>query len=115
MPSTYYYTAVHCYGTVRFQSEGELEHWLGVLVHRMESEYPDGWRMNDIPRSGIVRRLPHILGFEIPIQRIEGKFKLGQDEPKKAAMAVAEKLAADPAQRALSEMIHSYNQDRRDS
>lgn len=116
MPSTYYYTAVHCYGSARVQTESELEHWLGLLVHCMESEYPDGWRMNDIPHSGITRRLPHILGFEVPIQRIEGKFKLGQDEPKKDAMAVAEKLslAADAGQRALAGMIRSYNHDRRD-
>jgi transcriptional regulator len=116
MPPTYYYTAVHCYGPIRFQTDRELERWLENLVERMESEFPEGWKMNDIPHPEITRRLPHILGFEIPIQRIEGKFKLGQDEPKKDAMAVAEKLslAADPAHRALSEMIRAYNQDRRD-
>ena len=116
MPPTYYYTAVHCYGKVQLQSDSELEHWLEFLVKRMESDFPEGWKMNDIPHAGITRRLPHILGFEIPIHRIEGKFKLGQDEPKKDAMAVAEKLslAADPAHRALSEMIRAYNQDRPD-
>jgi transcriptional regulator len=116
MPSTYYYTAVHCYGPIQLQTDGELEHWLDVLTTRMESDFPDGWKMADIDHSGITRRLNHILGFEIPIQRIEGKFKLGQDEPRKDAMAVAAKLAlaADPVHRALSEMIRIHNQDRSD-
>ncbi|HST09798.1 MAG TPA: FMN-binding negative transcriptional regulator [Terriglobales bacterium] len=114
MPSTYYYTAVHCYGNVRLQADHELEHWLGVLTTRMEAEFPDGWKMTDIDHSGVTRRLHHIQGFEIPIRRIEGKFKLGQDEPRKDAMAVAAKLAmaTDPAHRALAEMIRVYNQHR---
>jgi transcriptional regulator len=80
----------------------------------MEADYPDGWRTCDIDHSGITRRLNHILGFEIPIERIEGKFKLGQDEPKKDAMAVAHRLAnaADASHRTLSEMIRLYNEDR---
>jgi transcriptional regulator len=114
MPSTYYYTAVHCYGNVRLQTESELEHSLKVLTTRMESGFSDGWKMNDIPHHDVTRRLPHILGFEIPIQRLEAKFKLGQDEPKKDAMAVAAKLANDPTQQALAELIRTYNQQRSD-
>jgi transcriptional regulator len=117
MPSTYYYTAVHCYGNVQLQTNHELERWLGVLTDRMESSFPNGWKTTDIEHSGITRRLNHILGFEIPIQRIEGKFKLGQDEPKKDAMAVANKLApdSDPSHRALSEMVRLYNANRSDT
>lgn len=115
MPSTYYYTAVHCYGRVRLQSEAELERWLGSLVHRMETG-PDGWKLDEIPRSEVTRRLPQILGFELEIERLEGKFKLGQDEPKKDALAVARRLAQgdDPAHQALGEMTRAYNQDRPD-
>ena len=42
MPSTYYYTAVHCYGRVRIQTEAELEAALGALTGRMEGHHP--WR-----------------------------------------------------------------------
>lgn len=117
MPSTYYYTAVHCYGSIRLQTNDELEHWLGILTERMESSYPDGWKTTDIERSAITRRLNHILGFEIPIERMEGKFKLGQDEPKKDAMAVESRLkqAPDPSHRILSEMVRLYNADRSDT
>ncbi len=112
MPSTYYYTGVHCYGRVTFQDEKTLEHWLTVLNDRMESRFDNGWKMNEVSDYDIKRRLKHILGFEIQIDSIEGKFKLGQDEPKKDALAVARHLAEEGSQRELSEMIHSYNVDR---
>jgi transcriptional regulator len=114
MPSTYYYTSVHCYGKIRVQSESELEHWIEILTNRMESSYPNGWKLADVPHSDIKRRLPAIMGFEIEIKRIEGKFKLGQDEPKKDAMAVSEHLGHCPgsSHKTLSEMIRAYNADR---
>jgi transcriptional regulator len=114
MPPTYYYTAVHCYGQVSLQSEAELERWLGVLTNRMESPLTNGWKMSEIPHQDITRRLPLIMGFELGIERIEGKFKLGQDEPKKDAMAVARQLAEadDPSHRALGQMVDQYNTHR---
>jgi transcriptional regulator len=114
MPSTYYYTAVHCYGRLRLQTDAELELWLGKLNDRMEARFPDGWKLTEVPHSEITRRLPHIMGFEIEIERIAGKFKLGQDEPKKDAMAVHEQLArsSDPSHRALARTIREYNSDR---
>jgi transcriptional regulator len=116
MPSTYYYTAVHCYGRIRLQTESELEHWIGVLTNRFESAFPNGWKMNDVPHSDITRRLPAIVGFELEIEKIEGKFKLGQDEPKKDAMAVCAHLkkSPDPSNRELSSLIDRYNSDRED-
>ena len=116
MPSTYYYTAVHCYGRVRLQDDCELEKWLGVLTQQMEAPFPNGWKVSDVPRSEITRRLPSIMGFEIEIARLDGKLKLGQDEPKKDALAVSEQLRRSPetAQRALGEMARRYNEDRAD-
>lgn len=114
MPGTYYYMAVHCYGRITTQPEDDLERWIHVLSDRMEAGVPEGWSTREIPHSEITRRLPAILGFEIAIERLEAKFKLGQDEPKKDAMAVASRLAAsqDPAQRALAEAVADANAGR---
>jgi transcriptional regulator len=116
MPSTYYYTAVHCYGRVHLQTDVELERWLAVLTGRMEAQVDNGWKMSEVPHSEITRRLPFILGFELPVERIEGKFKLGQDEPRRDALAVSVHLAraTDPSHRALAEMTRLYNEDRPD-
>jgi transcriptional regulator len=57
------------------------------------------------------------MGFEIEIERIEGKFKLGQDEPKRDALAVSDQLvrSADPGHRVLGEMTRRYNAARPDT
>jgi transcriptional regulator len=114
MPSTYYYTAVHCYGRVRIQKERELEQWIGILTGRMEAQFPNGWKITDVPHADISRRLPAIMGFEIELSRVEGKFKLGQDESKRDAMAVYHQLAqsSNPTDRALAEMVRDYNAGR---
>src|SRR5262245_36398610 len=57
MPSTYYYTAVHCYGRVRLQTEAELARWLAFLTNRMESPIASGWKITEIPPSEVTRRL----------------------------------------------------------
>ena len=116
MPGTYYYTAVHCYGRLRPQSDAMLETSLAMLNDRMESPIPGGWKMNEVPRSEITRRLPSIAGFEMEIERLEAKFKLGQDEPKKDALAVADRLLASPesSQRVLGEMTQRANIGRND-
>jgi transcriptional regulator len=115
MPSTYYYTAVHCYGHLEFQDEEALDRSLEVLVNEMESKYPDGWKTSEIPRSEITRRFAAITGFRMHVTRVEAKFKLGQDEPLTDALAVADVLAAHEAQqdRQLAEMIRGQNVGRK--
>jgi transcriptional regulator len=114
MPGTYYYSAVHCYGRIRPQNDAALEATLKLLNDRMEKPIPGGWRVDEIPHSEITRRLPNIVGFELEIERLEAKFKLGQDEPRKDAMAVADRLASSPDswQRQLGEAVRRANVDR---
>ena len=114
MPGTYYYTAIHCYGRITQQNDAELEASLHVLNDRMERPIPNGWKINEVPHSDITRRLPSIAGFELTIERLEAKFKLGQDEPRKDALAVAEKLLAsdDTSQRRLGALTHRANVNR---
>ena len=116
MPGTYYYTAVHCYGRIRPQSDAELEATLKRLNDRMEAPVPSGWRIDEVPHSEITRRIPHIAGFELRIERVEAKFKLGQDEPRKDAMAVADRLTASPdlSQQRLGAAVRRENSGRSD-
>lgn len=94
MPSTYYYTAVHCYGRIEFQDNAALDQSLEELVDTMERPHTAPWRTGEIPRSEVVRRLPAIAGFRLVVSRTEAKFKLGQDEPLVDALAVASALEA---------------------
>lgn len=116
MPGTFYYSAVHCYGRVKQQSDADLEATLRVLNDRMEAPIKNGWRLDEVPRSEITRRIPFIAGFEIEIERLESKFKYGQDEPRKDALAVADRLSesADPAMRAFGAEVRRFNQGRQE-
>jgi len=114
MPPTIYYTAVHCYGTLTFHDNETLRDSLEELTTLSEKRFVDGWKTSDIPESEITRRLPYILGFELKIERLEAKFKLGQDEPKRDALAVAAKLleSTGAQDRLLGEMTRRYNENR---
>ena len=114
MPSTYYYTAVHCYGRIEFQQEPALDQSLEDLTSRMEAEIPQGWSTNEVPRSEITRRFKAITGFRMIVTRTEAKFKLGQDEPVKDALAVAQVLGMhpDPEDRKLAALIRQQNAGR---
>jgi transcriptional regulator len=114
MPSTYYYTAIHCYGRLEFQQETDLDASLEDLTQRMEADHVDGWSYREIPRSEITRRFAGITGFRMIVTRTEAKFKLGQDEPIEDALAVADVLDthAAPQDRALAAMIRVQNQGR---
>lgn len=111
MPPTIYYTAVHAYGGIRIQDEAELHRWLIKLTDVMEAPIPNGWSTNEIPEFEITRRFKAIVGFEIEVERLEAKFKLGQDEPRKDALAVADNLekSTNPSDLLLAEMVRQYN------
>jgi len=114
MPSTYYYTAVHCYGDIELQEETALDRSLEELTRKMESTYPNGWRTDEVPRSEITRRFTGIVGFRLHVSRMEAKFKLGQDEPIRDALAVADVLEMRNGfqDRELAELIRRQNQRR---
>jgi transcriptional regulator len=114
MPPTIYYTAVHCYGHLVFQDKEALLASVEELTERSERHVENGWKTSEVPREAITRRLNSILGFELHVDRLEAKFKLGQDEPKRDAMAVAERLLAssNPGDFALGAMVLRYNESR---
>ncbi len=114
MPSTYYYTAVHCYGHIELQQESELDSALEDLVQRMESGFPNGWQTSEVTRQEITRRFSRIIGFRLHIDRTESKFKLGQDEPLGDALAVADELEsiAEGNSRELAFLIRKHNRAR---
>jgi transcriptional regulator len=114
MPPTVYYSAVHCYGPLVFQDQEQLRESVETLTGRSEKNIPRGWSTQEIPPEAVIRRLPYILGFELHIERLEAKFKLGQDEPKRDAMAVAERLlkSDSPSDVALGAMVYRYNEAR---
>jgi transcriptional regulator len=77
---TWNYVAVHAYGTLRFVSDPvALRRHLEALTSRHESSREEPWAVSDAPDDYIARMLGAIVGVEIEITRLEGKWKMSQN------------------------------------
>jgi transcriptional regulator len=68
------------------------------LTQRHESGSKTPWRMEDQPAAYMAGMLRGIVGFEIRVTRLEGKFKLSQNRPAADRPRIIEALdtAGDP-------------------
>ncbi|PIA73926.1 FMN-binding negative transcriptional regulator [Ectopseudomonas toyotomiensis] len=77
---TWNYIAVHAWGQAEVFDEPER---LLELVSRLSERHERGraqpWAVSDAPRDYIDSMLRAIVGFALPIRRIEGKWKLSQN------------------------------------
>jgi transcriptional regulator len=79
---TWNYLAVHAYGRIEFFEDPErLRAIVTELTRRHESRRPDPWAVSDAPPEFIAGQLKAIIGFRLPIERLEGKWKLSQNRP----------------------------------
>jgi transcriptional regulator len=79
---TWNYASVHAYGTARAIRDPEwLRDMLDRLSARHEAREAVPWRMRDLPQAYLEAMLRGIVGIEIEISRLEGKFKLSQNRP----------------------------------
>ena len=80
---TWNYAAVHAYGRGRaIADEAWLRDLLRRLTERHEAREPGPpWRMDDLPEDYLDAMLKGIVGIEISVSRLEGKFKLSQNRP----------------------------------
>lgn len=79
---TWNYATVHAYGAARAIDDRD---WLNDLLRRLSTRHEAReavpWRMQDQPESYLNGMLGGIVGFEIAVARLEGKFKLSQNRP----------------------------------
>lgn len=79
---TWNYAVVHVHGRLRVTQDGA---WLRGLLERLtdrhEAGQPEPWHVSDAPEDHVEKMLKAIVGLQIDIERIEGKFKLSQNHP----------------------------------
>jgi transcriptional regulator len=79
---TWNYADVHAYGRVRLVEDKDwLRQVLRRLTDRHEAGNPVPWRMEDLPEPYLQGMLNGIVGLDIAVDRLEGKFKLSQNRP----------------------------------
>lgn len=78
---TWNYAAVHVYGQVQIiEDESALLEIVQEMVRVYERSMPQPWSF-DGSSTFVKRLLTQIVGFRIEIEKIEGKFKLNQNQP----------------------------------
>jgi transcriptional regulator len=85
---TWNYAVVHAHGKARLTDEAELHDLLIRLSNTYEAGRPKPWRAADLPAAYVSSMLAHIVGFEIEVERLEGKFKLSQNRPAETARVI---------------------------
>ncbi|MGA3262533.1 MAG: FMN-binding negative transcriptional regulator [Terracidiphilus sp.] len=96
---TWNYIAVHAYGTLTLvEDEPGKEALLNGLIQVHEPAYAEKWRV--MPDGFRRTMLAGIVGFRIPIARIEGKFKISQNRNQAERRNVH--AAGTPDQQALA-------------
>ena len=90
---TWNYAVVHAYGPLRIVEDPI---WLRALVERLtsrnEAPRPEPWEVADAPDDYVEGQLRGIVGIEVPIARLLGKWKVSQNRPEADRKGVAKGL-----------------------
>ncbi len=107
---TWNYVAVHAYGPlVLFDDPERLRALVTRLTEREEAERASPWAVSDAPSPFIDSMLKAIVGFTIPLARIEGKWKMSQNRPAEDVAGVVAGLTAD-GRNDLAQAVAGANQ-----
>lgn len=79
---TWNYAVVHAYGFLRVVDDAVwLRAQLEALTSQQESTFPEPWAVADAPASFTEQLLTGIIGIEMVIARLLGKWKASQNQP----------------------------------
>jgi transcriptional regulator len=78
---TWNYVAIHAHGCPKVHEDAAtILSYIGRLTDEHEAYIKRPWSVREA-QAHVERSIPHILAFEIPIERLEGQFKLSQNHP----------------------------------
>lgn len=99
---TFNYLAVHAYGPLRVIEDRA---WLRGLVERLTQKFEGvraaPWAVSDAPAPFIEKQLEAIVGLEIPVAKLIGKWKASQNRPADDQQGVIHGLLEDGGEQAL--------------
>jgi transcriptional regulator len=105
---TWDYIAVHCYGTPRVHSSEETIRNIERLIAVVEAPQARPWSLNELSEQEVSSLLRNVVSFEIPVTRMEAKFKLNQGEKTERTAAAIGELERR-GDRELADSMRRYN------
>jgi transcriptional regulator len=98
---TWNYVVAHAHGVARAIEDREwLLDMLNRLTNAQEARQAAPWSVSDAPRSFIDKLMGVIVGIELPIERLEGKPKVSQDEANQDRRGTVQGLRNKPGDEA---------------
>jgi transcriptional regulator len=99
---TWNYVTVHAWGAPQvIEDSGWLRRQIEDLTNLNEGVLPKPWKVDDAPEQYLASQMKGIIGIEIPIARIEGKWKVSQNRPEVDRAGVAAGLREGGEQSAV--------------
>jgi transcriptional regulator len=93
---TWNYVAIHAYGMLEVFDDAERLHALvSRLTAHKETPRAEPWAVTDAPARFIEGQLKGIVGFALPIARLQGKWKMSQNRPPEDRAGVVAGLEAE--------------------
>ncbi len=106
---TWNYAVVHAYGLPHLIEDGEeLYKLLKTLIQTHEANFEMPWPFQ-LPDDYLQKMMRGIVGFEIEITRLEGKFKLSQNRTETERENVIAALQESTNTAALAELMRSVD------
>ncbi len=106
---TWNYQVVHAHGVLRVMDDERFVRGLVARLtreHEARSQQPRPWKMGDAPPDYIDSMLKLIVGIEVEITRLVGKYKLGQNREARDRLGAAAGLE----QRGADALAHAMRQ-----
>jgi transcriptional regulator len=93
---TWNYAVVHAHGPLRIIDDAAwLRGFVDTLTNRHERGRADPWKVSDAPADYVDAMVKAIVGIEIPLTRLVGKWKVSQNRPEPDRAGVVDALMRD--------------------
>lgn len=90
---TWNYAVVHAYGTLRVMDDAVwLQKHLDKLTAQHESGFAAPWKLSDAPSDFTGKLIQAVVGIELVITKLSGKWKVSQNQPASNQMSVVHGL-----------------------
>jgi transcriptional regulator len=105
---TWNYAIVQARGLLKVKDDPDwLQQQITAMTDLQESPRAEPWAVGDAPSSFVAAQLKGIVGVEIEITRIEGKWKVSQNrpEPDRLGVSAGLRLSRDDASHQMAELV----------
>jgi transcriptional regulator len=109
---TWNYVVVQARGVMQIHDDPQwIRQQASEITDQQESAFDKPWAVNDAPREYTDTMIRALVGIEIPLTRLTGKWKVSQNQPEANRESVVHNLqtAAAPDAKAVAALVQARN------